>query len=313
MLIKTEPILRQRRELTKLNPTCCIYAQQVQDGRTYTGQTADAFTIRIRRHLSDLEKGKHCNKNLQAYYSEHGKGSVISFVQEICTPAELDQKEAEWIAYYKSRGKSFNVLSGVGKQEQFKQLKRSRAKQWQMLDKHDAIIMFSNYMQWCSIHSISHTLYKMLSGKQPHYAGYRNTSELGKVYTLLNSNGKPVEIKNVVTYAEANGLDASKLYQVIRCKRYDYAGYTNPANLRPTKPMRTVKIVLTPEKRAERARVAAKAYYWQHRQERIDYAKAQFQKRKSDAAFIASRKVYMQQYHARNFDTVAIDNEKAAA
>ena len=274
------------------NPTCCIYAQQALNGTTYTGKTATGYKVRIRRHNSDLAKGKHCNKRLQTYYSANGKDAVKSFVQEVCTAENLHERESYWIAHYRAQGKSFNILSGGTKAAEFKQLPNIKAKTWQLLSRDNNIVTFTNYFSWCSQNDVTHSIHKVLTGKQPHSQGWRNISELGKTYVFVNPSGNLIVVDNVVTFAEANSLDAGKLYRVIRGGMWEHNGYKNPQHLRPIKPKAEPRVSLTAEQKAEKARATSKAYYYAHKQE---VNKLTVARRKNNDTY----KEYMSAYNRR--------------
>ena len=280
------------------NPENCIYSLTANNGKVYIGQTTNYFKCRVRQHLARLKAGKHDNKELQAYYDSNGEESIKADLKEVCPVEELGLREAALITHYKALGLSFNVLPGGTKAKEFEALKaRGRVMKWQLLDKEDNIISFSNYYKWCEANGITHGIYNVLTGKQKHFAGYRNISELGKIYSLLDASGNRIEIKNVVKFAEERKLCASTLYKVINKTQYAYAGFTNPDNLKPvTRPV----VKLTPEQkqqRIEEGRVKARAYYHENKEERKQYSRDYYAKNSKEV--IEKRKDYLKRYRAR--------------
>lgn len=100
--------------MDKTENNCGIYGiKNTVNGLWYIGQT---ITIRKRRsfHFWQLSAGVHHNRHLQKSFTKHGKEAFEFHILEIVHKEMLDQRERDWIAYYKSnaRGYGYNCESG---------------------------------------------------------------------------------------------------------------------------------------------------------------------------------------------------------
>lgn len=96
------------------------------NGKVYIGQSSSKIGInqRIRQHLSLLKKGKHDSKHLQMAWEKYGEYNFAFFIIEEAEN-DLNIKEKQWIAHYKSDDNKFgyNTQSEPGQSNLGKILK----------------------------------------------------------------------------------------------------------------------------------------------------------------------------------------------
>jgi len=92
----------------------CIYKiENTENGKVYIGSTIN-FKARFSAHLSELKRGAHGNYKLQNDWNNYDETSfIIKILDIIPNHYELPYKEKEWIDYYKSRNKSYNLSDPV--------------------------------------------------------------------------------------------------------------------------------------------------------------------------------------------------------
>lgn len=101
----------------------CI--KSVSTNKIYIGQSIDV-NKRIRRHKTQLSKGKHENKILQRHYDKYGEDDLVFDVLEYCSIDMLNERERYWIAFFDSmnREKGFNIESGGNEGKIFSEERR---------------------------------------------------------------------------------------------------------------------------------------------------------------------------------------------
>lgn len=105
--------------------------ENLADGKIYIGQSVDTHK-RLRNHRSSLERGDHKNLHLQRAYWKYGS-RLFSF--RLLLRGEgvyLDHEEKALIAFYKSRGKAYNVdLGGKDSHREISDETREKLSAWQ--------------------------------------------------------------------------------------------------------------------------------------------------------------------------------------
>lgn len=81
--------------------------------KIYIGGTTK-FTDRKRRHLSELKKGSHCNKNLQKFFNSFGISYLRFEILEQCQKENLLVREQFYLDKYFPLGICFNVCPVAG-------------------------------------------------------------------------------------------------------------------------------------------------------------------------------------------------------
>lgn len=85
----------------------------VENGKSYIGQTKVSFGDRWDNHKALLRSGKHDNKNLQSEWDEFGEGSFeFVIVEAVDSFDDLDALEMKYISEYKKIGLSYNIHDG---------------------------------------------------------------------------------------------------------------------------------------------------------------------------------------------------------
>lgn len=83
------------------------------NGKIYVGQTGERFQKRYWNHRWKLRNNQHDNKHLQSAWNKYGEENFSFFVIKIVDNIDLLSKlEIEYIAYYRQRNLSYNILDG---------------------------------------------------------------------------------------------------------------------------------------------------------------------------------------------------------
>lgn len=78
------------------------------NGKFYVGSSFD-IALRLRTHLKDLRKKKHCNRKLQSAWNKYGSAEFSFYILERC-PEELRiERETFWITEKDAFKKGFNI------------------------------------------------------------------------------------------------------------------------------------------------------------------------------------------------------------
>lgn len=86
-----------------------IYAIRNKANRkVYIGQSKNVQK-RLKRHLDDLERGKHHSKKLQEDFTQYGAEQFTLEVIELCKRDQLLQKAMEWVNKFDSLNNGYNV------------------------------------------------------------------------------------------------------------------------------------------------------------------------------------------------------------
>lgn len=108
-----------------LNFDCGIYAIGSPDGKDYIGQ-AQSFVARWDKHRSELRKGRHHCKSLQAAFDRFGEGSIVFKKIAIVPVADLDRREQEQLdtwppeARHNSSARAYSGSRGLKRSAEFK-------------------------------------------------------------------------------------------------------------------------------------------------------------------------------------------------
>lgn len=91
-----------------------IYAiMNLHNKKLYIGQSID-IESRWKQHFSELRRGTHHNRYLQAAYNKYGADSFVVAILELCDKAKLNEREAYWVAKENSYGDGGYNLSAGG-------------------------------------------------------------------------------------------------------------------------------------------------------------------------------------------------------
>lgn len=89
----------------------CI--ENIVNNKKYIGQSKHVHE-RWKKHVYELDCGKHYNDYLQKSWDKYGKENFKFSVLEYCDIENLDNREIYWISYYSTldRNKGYNLKSG---------------------------------------------------------------------------------------------------------------------------------------------------------------------------------------------------------
>jgi len=85
----------------------------IADGKWYIGQSVSVESRR-RGHFSVLRNGCHRNKHLQYAFVKYGEKNFKFYILEEIMENLLDDREREWITYYKSNYRQFGYNLETG-------------------------------------------------------------------------------------------------------------------------------------------------------------------------------------------------------
>jgi group I intron endonuclease len=110
------------KELRKfLKSSCGVYQILcLENGRRYIGSTgcSSGLYLRWHIHLSDLKKGKGCNKPLQEDWDKYGADCFRFSILELCSKEELKEREQWWIDFYQDC--RYNICPNSSSMEGYK-------------------------------------------------------------------------------------------------------------------------------------------------------------------------------------------------
>ena len=86
----------------------CLFNQ-----KKYVGQSIDV-SGRIQAHKTQLERGTHHNKAMQADYDMYGAVAFHYQVQEMVNRADLNVREIYWFEWYAQKFEMYNFPAQVG-------------------------------------------------------------------------------------------------------------------------------------------------------------------------------------------------------
>lgn len=110
------------------NPTeCAVYAIECADGRVYVGGSV-GVSARLRLHRSNLNRGKHNNRLLQAAWSEMGEDAFTFSVLGVVTPDNLLSAEQRHMDAISQSRAMFNLSPTAGSLSGLKFSEESRAR-----------------------------------------------------------------------------------------------------------------------------------------------------------------------------------------
>ncbi len=119
-----------------MNKQGTIYKiENVINGKVYIGQTIRDVDRRLQVHFAKLDRQYHNNNYLQNAYNKYGKNNFRTTIVEECGLSEIDEKEIEWIRYYKEKNLSYNLEDGgnlrkIVSKETREKLKKSTRETW---------------------------------------------------------------------------------------------------------------------------------------------------------------------------------------
>lgn len=100
--------------ITKKEDKCGIYKiTNIINGKTYIGQTKQAFSERLKDHVRRGLKAEPATSN--KLYDAMWEDGIENFTFEIlckCQPTELNEKEIYFIHFYKSTEWGYNIKKG---------------------------------------------------------------------------------------------------------------------------------------------------------------------------------------------------------
>lgn len=108
-----------------LNFDCGIYAIGSPDGRDYIGQ-AQSFVARWDKHRSELRKGRHHCKSLQAAFNRFGEEAIIFKKIAIVPVSDLDLREQEQLdsrpreVRHNTSSRAYSGSRGLKRSNEFK-------------------------------------------------------------------------------------------------------------------------------------------------------------------------------------------------
>ena len=84
--------------------------EHIASGKTYVGSAANLWGRRS-GHLSNLRRGNHCNRFLQAAFTKYGSDSFeFSVIELVADKALLIEREQVWIDAYRLVCELYNIL-----------------------------------------------------------------------------------------------------------------------------------------------------------------------------------------------------------
>lgn len=189
--------------------------------KIYIGSST-RWPYRRREHLCKLKSRKHRNQYLQRAANKYGIESIVIEPIEFCENSDdfLREREQYWINVYDSSNpkKGYNLVKLVTKtgtcgykftEEQKKKISLAR-------------------IAWLKDPSVREEMSKRteeIISKNPNAFGGKFKS---KKYTLLNPQGKLVEIENLNRFCRKNNLNYKLMADVASGKRKEHDGWKNP-------------------------------------------------------------------------------------
>lgn len=102
----------------------CIYRILcLKNNKNYIGSTFN-FNNRIKRHLYDLENKTHHSQKLQRAFNKYTKKEFNIFILKV-NPVNVIEEENNWIKYYNSIEKGFNMIIATNDFKSFKMSEES--------------------------------------------------------------------------------------------------------------------------------------------------------------------------------------------
>ena len=128
------------------------------DNKIYIGSAYDVIA-RIKRHISELNKGKHHNKHLKAAWIQYGPAAFSFEILEVCTKQQILSKEKEYLDQYGSYNLEvgYNILNNAHSfhglkhsQETKDQMSKSRFKYYEKHPEHKQKLSTLRKQEWAS-------------------------------------------------------------------------------------------------------------------------------------------------------------------
>jgi len=108
--------------------TCIYKISNSINSRIYIGSAVN-FRLRKNRHITHLNKNKHCNKKLQRFVNKYGIDKLNFEIVECCEKNDLITREQYYIDLFDCVKKGFNILKTAGSWLNHKHKKSSIKKQ----------------------------------------------------------------------------------------------------------------------------------------------------------------------------------------
>ena len=82
------------------------------NNKVYIGQTKEKFQRRFWMHRWELRNNIHDNRHLQSAWNKYGEENFSFEVVEICKEEDIDEKEKNFIKFYRGNGTCYNIQDG---------------------------------------------------------------------------------------------------------------------------------------------------------------------------------------------------------
>lgn len=222
------------------NITSGIYCiENIENNKKYIGQSKD-INDRWRRHISELNHGKHDNDYLQKSWNKYGVDCFKFYVLEYCNIEKLDEKEKYYIELYNTlnRDLGYNLKSGgqnggsVYSKETCRKMSKSVKQSYDesLIDKRrqDALNQWSN----------PEIKEKHIGYKNGMYGKHHSEKTKNKIREIAKKKRKKKEIRKIlcielnkvydnasVAAREISGINASNILNVCYGKRQTTGGF----------------------------------------------------------------------------------------
>lgn len=201
------------------------------NGKEYRGSAASSFRQRWNEHLSDLSRGVHPNKHLQAAWNKYGPQAFDFVILEVVSGrAALIAAEQRWIDDALDRGiPLYNKSPTAGSQLGYKQppdvnarIRAIRKEQWKKPGVKERL---------------SQTLRRVLPGVQAKRKATLETlwndperrqqmqGQFNQTFHFISPDGTPYTTINLSAFCREHGLDVSAMAKVHRGVRPVHKGW----------------------------------------------------------------------------------------
>ena len=204
------------------------------NGKQYIGLTGNVGA-RWNSHRFDLKHGKHGNPHLQAAWNQYGESAFEFSILAICEKHMLGGLEKRAILTFNTMSpRGYNLTRG-GEAPVFSQESRTR-----MSVSRRGKPTWSKGLTAATDERIRRSCEKGAITKTGKKQSESTIFKRAVDYTLVAPDGKIHSGRNVNRFCRANGLNSGAIFLLLRGRKPQYRGWTNPSF--PRRPPKTPKL-----------------------------------------------------------------------